>query len=175
MANIPAICRTCGNTHLSGFFISGTNQTLSGNKSTCPKCGGTSYLIDGVFDIKNDVLEIIESGEITDSLVGQIAELSKKAISKEVTPPEFLGGVATLDAALGRSLTNAVEKYGFWAVLFILSIFFSCRNWSGDWNRLIDQIITYSRDSGDVIPMVEQNKGSATTEESEDADHSNTP
>lgn len=64
----PAFCPTCGNIFQSRLLATegpATNITLSGNRETCPVCGGWAELPDGTFNVADDTIEVLSASRLT--------------------------------------------------------------------------------------------------------------
>ena len=89
MPMIPAFCDNCGHAFPSGIFIENClNVTMSGNKSgPCPRCGSMGSVLDGVFNVTKDVIEVISAPLWTyqklQSLADKLAEIRDSNESPE--------------------------------------------------------------------------------------------
>lgn len=81
MPTIPAFCDNCHTPFSSGIFVDNcTNLFLGGNKSgPCPNCGSMGTVLEGVFNVFNNVIEVIDA-----------SSKSREQLSKYI---EFLNGV----------------------------------------------------------------------------------
>lgn len=70
MAAIPALCPN-GHLFTVPNFIGGSVQGLrmSGNTTTCPRCGARAAMADGEFDMQDDVLTFVTGPEWSRQLI----------------------------------------------------------------------------------------------------------
>jgi len=143
---IPALCSSCGALFASrAFNISGNvkNLTLSGNKETCPFCGGWADIADGVFDVADNVLSIVSAPNITKQMLGAFGAAVKKAYEVKKPPEELAKEVEKIDPSFGEIIRKSGSNKKFYLVslLLIVAAIKSCNvDVKLDANRLIDQI-----------------------------------
>lgn len=91
MVLIPAFCDNCGAAFSSGIAVENSrNITLSGNRSgPCPRCGGMGSVIDGVFNVAGDVIEILSAPQRTIESLQKLSEVLKQAAEDKNTPEEL--------------------------------------------------------------------------------------
>ena len=143
---IPALCSSCGALFASrAFNISGNvkNLTLSGNKETCPFCGGWANIADGVFDVAGNVLSIVSAPNITKQMLGAFGAAVKKAYEVKKPPEELAKEVEKIDPSFGEIIrkSGSNKKLYLVSLLLIVAAIKSCNvDVKLDANRLIDQI-----------------------------------
>lgn len=89
MATIPAICDSCGAIWGAENVIGGSgarNIQMTGNKvGPCPNCGGWGSIPDGVYDIQDDTLRVVESAnirpDVLQGLIGALEALRRGDVS----------------------------------------------------------------------------------------------
>lgn len=127
MVNIPAFCDTCGAAFPSGFVLENcSNVHLQGNKSgPCPRCGGMGSVIDGVFNVAGNVIEILSAPQRTIESLQKLAEILKEAavnkqpaeeISKSIEKelPEY----SSISKYIPKNATELVA----WLTLILIAI-----------------------------------------------------
>lgn len=67
MVMLPAICDNCGTIFGSGIqAINSRNITIKGGKTgPCPKCGAMGVIPDGVYDVIDDVINVVALSNIS--------------------------------------------------------------------------------------------------------------
>lgn len=95
MVLIPAFCDNCGAAFSSGIAVENcSNITLSGNRSgPCPRCGGMGSVIDGVFNVVGDVVEVLSAPQSTIESLNKLTQLLKKAAQEKETPEEISNNI----------------------------------------------------------------------------------
>ena len=146
MATIPSHCHSCGAIFPSRMIsIEGNveNLTLSNNSETCPFCGGTAYLANGVFDIADDVISIISAPKFTKEMLQKLGVAVEEAY-KDPTKTDQLNIVAE---SIDPNLAEVVKKITSGNKLTMVGLFLlamaikSCSvNVNMDVNKLIDQL-----------------------------------
>lgn len=86
MANIPAICSTCGTVFPSSFSISGRANFKGCRSGPCPKCGGIGDIIDGSYQIIGDAVRMIVSSLRSHAQVEQLQAVLRKAQQEQTSP-----------------------------------------------------------------------------------------
>lgn len=105
MASIPGICPHCGHVFdgAGGIrIIGGGNNSFSGNKMRCPKCGKMGNLVDGVFNDKGNGLEIVSAPPLTYAVVERLRQIAREAKQGKITPEVAVQQVEAVDPTLGR-------------------------------------------------------------------------
>jgi len=97
MVLIPAFCDNCGAAFSSGIAVENcANITLSGNRSgPCPRCGGMGSVIDGVFNVVGDVIEILSAPQSTIESLNKLTHILKKAAQEKNTSEEIEKNINT--------------------------------------------------------------------------------
>ena len=123
MPMIPAFCDDCGTPFPSGFFLENCrNVTLSGNRSgPCPNCGGMGSVIDGVFNVTHDAIEILSAPQWTfqrlSSLVSILSKAREEGASKEEIVDEIKKEAPELSSIVDAFPKTRMELYAFLLVL----------------------------------------------------------
>lgn len=91
MVHIPAFCDNCGAAFNSGFvFENCRNISLSGNRSgPCPRCGAMGSVIDGVFNVTGDAIQILSAPQRTIDSLQKLSLILKKAAQDKETSDEI--------------------------------------------------------------------------------------
>lgn len=114
MAMIPAVCDSCGAIFGSEGFIGGTgaaNITIRRSKvGPCPNCGGMGSIPDGVYDLQDDTVKVIQasgtSPETLQSLIGLLESLKRG----EASSSQIIDRVEQDAPALAPTVRNALSK-----------------------------------------------------------------
>lgn len=127
MALVPVICDSCsvawGAENI--FAGSATNIQMTGNKvSPCPNCGGVGSIPDGVYDLQDDTLKVVESsGSSAEQLQG-IISLLESLRDGQRSEPEVIAEVESAAPGLVPIVVRALGNPGWLAVLIaILSVY----------------------------------------------------
>ena len=91
MVHIPAFCDNCGAAFNSGIVVENCrNISLSGNRSgPCPRCGSMGSVIDGVFNVAGDVIEILSAPQRTIESLQKLTQILKVAAQDKETSEEI--------------------------------------------------------------------------------------
>jgi hypothetical protein len=103
----PVFCPNpnCGLIFPSAGFTLGenaTNATLSGNTEQCPRCGTTAPVLEGVFNIIGNSIEVLQSTGATAAQLARLAELLREAERTRQTPEQVAGTVKRELPSLGE-------------------------------------------------------------------------
>ena len=156
MASIPSHCHSCGAIFPSRLIsISGNVKglELSNNSETCPNCGGRAFLAEGIFDIAEDVISIINAPSFTKKMIEKLGVAVVEAY-KDPNKTDDLHKVAeSIDPEIAEAVKRVTSKGNLALVgLFLLAMAIkSCNvNVSLDVNELIDQITEQPPQSVDI-------------------------
>jgi hypothetical protein len=114
MTMVPAICDRCGG--IFGFkgFIGGSNVkniTMVGNKvGPCPNCGGMGSIPDGVYDIQDDTLKVIEASGTSPDTLQSLIDLLEALGRGEASNSQVINRVEQEAPALAPTVRKALEK-----------------------------------------------------------------
>ncbi len=156
MAKVPAYCEHCGTTFYVENFIGGsgaTRLTLTGNRTNCPRCGNTAKFVDGVFNLKNDELHLIDGPPLTQAMMASLQGIVEKAKNETLTADELISEVA----GVSPELAEKIRKKGlgpFVIVLLLIWLLHSCQlNLTVDLNELMDQAqgVEQTEDADDFL------------------------
>lgn len=67
---------------------SGSNIRMVGNGESCPKCGASSRTMEGIFNVRDGLVEILSAPGWTREALGEAAELVRRAKSAIEESPE---------------------------------------------------------------------------------------
>ena len=123
MPEMPAFCDNCGTVFGSGFvFENCRSVTLKGNRSgPCPKCGGMGSIPDGVYDITENAIKLLQGSVKTvqqlHKLSVVLAEAQKRKLSKEQVQENIQQTVPELQNFASVLPQTRSELYGFIGIL----------------------------------------------------------
>jgi hypothetical protein len=143
---IPSHCPSCSAVFESrAYSFSGNIKGLylSDNTETCPQCGGTAFLADGVFDIADDVISIILAPNLTREMLKKLGSAVQNAYKDTSKLSELIELAESIDPAIAKTIKKIASNKRLLLVgLFLLAMAIkSCSaNVSLDVNRLIDQL-----------------------------------
>lgn len=118
MAMIPAVCSNCGAVFGTTNAIGGeaANVTLSNvSVGPCPNCGGMGQVPDGVYNLRADTLEVVQSAgvapNVLQGIVGMLEALQRGEASKDQVIAEVAREAPALRETVERTLSspNAVQ------------------------------------------------------------------
>jgi hypothetical protein len=95
---IPAICDSCGVTWGAEGVIAGsgaTNIQITGSKvGPCPRCGGMGSIPDGIYDLQDDTLKVIQAAATTSEDLQDLITLLESLREGEASSAEVIETVA---------------------------------------------------------------------------------
>ena len=145
-AQIPVSCPTCGALFASrAFAISGNvkNLTLIGNKETCPNCGEMANIVDGVFDVADNVLSVVKAPQITKEMLKALEVAIREAYEQKRPAEDLAEEVEKIDPSFGEIVRESGKNSTLYvaSLLIILAAIRSCSvDVEIDANELIDQM-----------------------------------
>lgn len=144
MAKIPAHCTHCGLQFYSDSFIGGSgarNITLRGNKTNCPRCGGWANFVDGVFDLQDDQLHLVNGPPLTHAMMARLQQVIDRAKAQIGESERLLAEVADVSPELAAEIRKRGLSYFVILLVLIWLIKSVSLNVTVDLNRLIDQAV----------------------------------
>lgn len=109
---------------------------LHNNIESCPLCGGVARIVEGEFNIRDGVVEVLRSTGLDRELLQRFAEIARQANDGTIPMEEAAAQIAEDAPALGRLLDHmpiSARKAFIWVLLQALVI-------------LTAQIVAESRD-----------------------------
>lgn len=163
MVDIPAYCSNCGLLFPSGFAATNVrNTTFTGNKQTCPRCGDMAVVLEGVFNVADDLIEIIQASDFTVEVLQKFqALISRPNVSAEIDT--VAQSAEEIHPGLGNVVRKA-NKTGVWLFLIAAVIALSkiiSVDFHVDINKLIDQVTT---DQSQDIDRTQKNESTDDTD-----------
>lgn len=143
---IPASCPNCGGFFASrAFSISGNIQrmVLSGNRETCPFCGGMANIVDGIFNVANDVLSVVSAPNVTKQMLASFEEAIQFAYAHKSSPAQLASEVEKIDPSFAEVVRNTGASNNLYlgVLMIILMAIKSCSlEIKIDANQLIEQM-----------------------------------
>lgn len=102
---IPAVCGACGLIFPSGFNIENSvDITLTNNTQSCPKCGAMANVLDGTFDVRDELLRVVEAPWATFQALRQIQALIRDVASARLTKDQAIKKASETDPRNGETL-----------------------------------------------------------------------
>ncbi len=148
MVGLPAHCTRCGYTFEGrGIAIEGDVQhlVLENNIESCPKCGGAARIVEGEFNVRNGVFEVLRSTRLDRELLQRFAGIARQANDGTIPMEEAAARIAEDAPELGRFLERVpitARKAFIWVLLQALVI-------------LTTQVVAESRDHSATTAAVE--------------------
>ena len=108
---IPAVCRTCGTVFGMPNLIGGNamDLTLTGiGIGPCPNCGGSGDVPDGVYNLRDDTLEVIQSAGIPPNVLQGIVRMLESLQQGQASKDQVLAEVAREAPALRDTVERAL-------------------------------------------------------------------
>lgn len=143
MARIPAYCSNCGLLFPSGIAATNVkNLTLAGNKQNCPRCGHMAGIVDGVFNVADDLIEVIKAPDFTVEVLQKLQVLVSQPINTNDDVEAIAKSADLLHPGFGKAVRKA-NIHGVWLFLIAAVLALSkcvSMNMEVDVNKLIDQI-----------------------------------
>ena len=109
---------------------------LENNIESCPRCGGAARIVEGEFNIRDGVFEVLRSTRLDRDMLQRFAGIAQQANDGAIPMEEAAARIAEEAPALGRALERVpfnVRKVFIWVLLQALVI-------------LTAQIVAESRD-----------------------------
>ena len=172
LAQLPAVRNQCGAFFQSGIGGAAAHVTVTGCVQRCPFCGGTAKIADGVFDLTKNTVDVLQSGEITASILERFGLLARSAYAERATLKEFAAQADEIHPALGELVRKSRGNSPFAALLIMILVFWfmkSCTvnvNFDVDVNRLIDQAT--GKDPKQLIETLDKQQEASETDTTKD-------
>jgi hypothetical protein len=126
MINLPANCGNCGLMFPSGYvFDSCKHISIKSCFVQCPRCRGMAKVVEGIFNIIDDNIEVLSGPQITEKTVEKLNVLLMQAQKGEISPEEIKAKV-TNDipelALFSRYFPKTSSDLVAWLVLLVMVI-----------------------------------------------------
>jgi hypothetical protein len=150
MAQVPTYCSHCGAISLVGGIIGGSGPATTrvvNKRTTCPNCGRGAKIADGVYELAEDVLRLLQSPQITRDLLKAFGQLLDQARLARTSGDELQQKAENLDPKLGEAVALMRKKGSSFlpVVLFVtVAALQGCDfnlDVQMDLNRLVDQAV----------------------------------
>jgi hypothetical protein len=127
MAMVPVICDNCGAVWGAPNVIgdSGARIAMTRTKvGPCPACGGVGSVPDGVYDLLDDTVSVVQSAQISASTLQGLIDLLRARARGQITDDEVIEKVESTAPALLSAVQNVLQKQNpmQWVTL-LLAIF----------------------------------------------------
>lgn len=128
MVRLIAICDLCDKAFQSSFEIKNSYEIYTkNNKETCPYCGALSYIPDGIYNVKNEIVDVfsIDGGKDLYKLEKILKNVKKNDSLKDIESridsetPQYRGIMNTI-----RNFCDK-NKNVFAAVVVVSQLLFS--------------------------------------------------
>ena len=119
---------------------------LENNIESCPECGGAARIVEGEFNVRNGIFEILRSTPLDRDLLQRFAGIARQANDGTISMEEAAAHIAEDAPALARLLERvpiSARKAFIWVLLQALVI-------------LATQIVAESRDHSATTGAVER-------------------
>jgi hypothetical protein len=124
MAMIPAGCRSCGSVFGASNIFGGDMidlQLTNVGVGPCPKCGGTGNVPDGVYNLRDDTVEVVQSAgippNVLQGIVGMLEALQHGQASTDQVLAEVEREAPALRDAVERALAH--PNTAVWVAILI--------------------------------------------------------
>ena len=106
MAQLPAVCRTCGTVFPSGFDLQHARNVTFEDcvAGPCPKCGGDGDIPNGIYDFVGDTIRVLAAPTTSAAQLRRIADVLHDARERRSSRTEVARAVE--DVAPGTSLAQ---------------------------------------------------------------------
>jgi len=163
MVLIPAFCNNCGAAFSSGIAVENSrNISLSGNLSgPCPRCGGMGRVIDGVFNVVGDVIEILSAPQRTIDSLNQLTKILRQAAAENQTAEEISKNIdakAPEFSKISKYIPKNATELVAWLTLILLSaqtISQLSQDDKPDVQIILNQSIEQSMDQNNFYPSIQ--------------------
>jgi hypothetical protein len=122
------------------------NLVLENNYESCPRCGGAARIVEGEFNIRDGVFEVLRSTRLNRDLLQRFAVVAKQAQEGSIPMEQAASQIAEESPALASLLERvpiAARKAVIWVLLQTLVI-------------LAAQVVAESRDHDATPQQVKQ-------------------
>ena len=161
MAVLPSFCDKCGGVFSSGFSFTNCPEVSMTNctSGTCPSCGGTLRIPDGVYDITGDVIKLVSGTLKTIEQFKRLAHILTTAQrlnqSKEQIDEKINKEIPELNSLASVLPKTRMELYAFITVI-LMALTFIITNMDSDEDEVpeldIESIIEQSIENAISAP-----------------------
>lgn len=151
MDGVPCHCPQCGALFLQRGFIAGTgsNITIEGGATLCPRCGGRASMLSGTYNLNDDVFTLVAGPESTRQGVAALRSVLQRAQQGEAEPAEVREALEQQGgslAALARFVPKTSGELAAWVgIVVTLVIWWASRQpvplTDEQMAELIDQVV----------------------------------
>ncbi|ALV21074.1 SEC-C metal-binding domain-containing protein [Carnobacterium antarcticum] len=131
----PSVCDSCGNifsTNIIGMSGAGSATiVMKGNKTNCPKCGNMARILDGTYEMVNNIINIISSPQRQFEELKTFSEILKEAQKNGFSVDEIAiktkkqtPGLSSLVDLLPKSRDEKRSDIQFWINIILTIILF---------------------------------------------------
>jgi len=115
-------------------------------------------IIDGTFEVRNDVIAMISGPTLSRTILEQFAALVDKTAKRELTTDELRSEAEKLDPVLGEVVAQAAAKRFGIAGLIVLALFIKSCDFKidakVDINELFDQFTNHGTKTEYTVPSM---------------------
>lgn len=137
--------------------ISGNIQGLKlrNNSETCPYCGGIAFVADGIFDIANDVISVINAPSFTKEMLQKLGGAVVDAYRNPEKTDELIKFTESIDPNVAKTVKHLASSHKLIGLFLLAWAIKSCDmsvnvNVSLDANQLIEQMKSEPPQSVDI-------------------------
>ena len=152
--SIPVYCPACGAIFPSSFLTFGNDVkglVLNRNMERCINCGSIAQVVDGVFDIANNLISIITAPKYTHDILTKFENAAKDAYNDKIDIEDLAEVADQVNPELGKTIRSPLFKDIYKIGLLILIIICGCIrvNIEINVNELIEQLV--SKNQHDIV------------------------
>lgn len=145
MKFIPAYCNNCKILFRSAYtsmFGNAARLNMQGNLESCPKCNQMARTADGLFNLTNDMVEVISAPAVTFEMVSALKEFAAQSLHDKAEDNKIIAGLESINPDVANLVKQGVSggiNLRFLLVMLLFMSVSSCEH-TLDWNQLWDQV-----------------------------------
>lgn len=111
MAGVPGFCERCNAVfeNPSVSISNCTNITIQGVQVSCPRCGSTASLVDGIFNESGDGLEIVSAPISTHYVFEALYGVFEKVKLGEITQTDAISQIEKISPDFAKSVRPFID------------------------------------------------------------------
>ncbi len=111
--SVPVYCPACGAIFPSASLSFGNDVkglVLNRNLERCTQCGGIAQVVDGVFDIANNIISVISAPKYTHDILTQLEHAAREAYHDKINIEELAEKADQVNPELGKTIRSPVFR-----------------------------------------------------------------